>query len=215
MRSFKLVLAVSSALTASFIFASAQVQAADLVFNGGFEQPALSSGTYSLTPSIPGWSLGADSVGASIEVQNNVAGAAYEGSQFVELNSTAPTSIYQDLNTVAGQNYNVSFAYSPRPGVLDNTLHFTWGGQLTDTLTSSGVGNTDTVWTVHNYTLTASSSSTRLKFDDLGDPNNSVGTYLDKVQVTPATPEPGSIALLAAGTLSGIGFLARRKRATK
>ncbi len=190
---------------------------AELVTNGGFELNPISYGSYVISPSsAPGWTLDTTapyaSVGSGIEIQNHVAGSPYQGNQFCELNSDATTAIYQDLATVAGQTYNVSFAYSPRPGVAINTLHFTWGGTLEDTITGSGVGNPDTVWSVHDYTLTASANTTRIEFDDLGDPNSSLGTYIDAVSVTAAVPEPGAYATIASLGLTGAAFL-RRKRA--
>src|SRR4051812_24412414 len=84
-------------------------QAANIVVNGGFEAPAVPSGNYSLFyPSIPGWTL---ATGDYIELQNHIAGTPAEGSQFLELDSTGNSSVYQDLNTLAGQSYLLSFLF--------------------------------------------------------------------------------------------------------
>lgn len=183
---------------------------ANIVVNGGFELPAVPAiGQFG---SIPGWTLDALSVGNTIEIQNTALGLgpAYEASQYCELNSTGTTGIYQDLTTIPGMKYSVSYAHSPRPGVTDNLLHFSWDGGLVDTVNANGIFNSNAVWTLHTYTLTATGSITRIEFDDLGDPNNSLGTFVDAVNVE-LVPEPGSLWALAVPAI-GCAF-GRRRRA--
>jgi hypothetical protein len=109
----------------------------NLVLNGGFETPAIPNHSFSLFNAIPGWNLAR---GHSIEVQHNIAGTASEGSQFVELDSDASSTIYQDLATAPGQTYVLSFAFSPRPNIADNHLQVLWGNTEIANLTASGVG---------------------------------------------------------------------------
>jgi len=83
-----------------------------------------------------------------------------------------------------------------------------WGGTFVDNLEADGTGLTDTDWTVYNYKLVATDTTTRLQFDNLG-LRNGKGSYIDAVSVTPV-PEPTSVlALLAVGTLSA-GLLKRK-----
>src|SRR5207244_7218770 len=116
--------------------------------------------SYVLFPSIPGWQL---AFGCSIEVQAGVAGTPQDGRQFVELDSTCPSGIFQDLPTTPGQLYELRFFFSPRPisvgapgGVLDNHVIVKWSGAIIADLTASGVGLPDTVWTQFAYPVTAS-----------------------------------------------------------
>ena len=86
---------------------------ANLIVNGGFEAPVIPNGTFALYPAgIPGWTT---NFGPSIEIQRNVAGAPFEGFQFVELDSTGNSGMFQDVVTAPGASYLFSFAYSPRP----------------------------------------------------------------------------------------------------
>src|SRR5436190_23899338 len=71
--------------------------AANIVVNGGFEDPALPTDWWDVFGSIPGWTT---AFGPGIEIQNLNWGLPYEGNQLVELDSYASTGIYQDLTTV-------------------------------------------------------------------------------------------------------------------
>lgn len=68
----------------------------DLVVNGSFEQPVVNINNpwgrwdLFLPQAVPGWSL---SAGTYIELQNNDPGAPHDGSQLLELDSDAATSI--------------------------------------------------------------------------------------------------------------------------
>jgi len=177
-------------------FATLSLHASNIVVNGSFELPALSNPSWSLFDSIPGWSLAS---GPYIEVQNHVAGNPYDGNQFVELDSTAESAIFQDLPTLTGVQYYLSFAFSPRPGVPVNSMGVSWNGSSVTTVNATGTGLLDTSWTVYNFTLTASSTTTRLQFSGLG-PSDSLGEYVDAVSVE-QTPEPSSIMLCLGGLL--------------
>jgi hypothetical protein len=96
-------------------------QHANLIVDGGFEQLRLAPGTWQVVSQLPGWNLAS---GPGIELQNNVAGRAAEGAQLVELDSHASSAIYQDVQTVPGQTYELRLAYSARPGAprIDNSV---------------------------------------------------------------------------------------------
>jgi hypothetical protein len=117
-------------------------------------------------------------------VQNNCAGSPAQGQQFVELDSDASSSIYQDVSTVPGEAYQLRFAFSARPGLGtdENHLLAQWDGGVVANLTADGTALSDTSWTYYTYTVVASSGTTRLQFSDLGI-SDSLGTYLDDVSL--------------------------------
>jgi hypothetical protein len=157
----------------------------NLVVNGSFEEPVAESvyGPLDWKPSLKGWEL---SEGPAIEIQGGVAGAAYDGKQLVELDSTdAVTGIYQDIPTKPGKTYKLTFAFSPRPNVADNKLNVSWGDTTIAQLEKNGEGLTDTDWQVYTYYLKATSDSTRLSFDDLNETSDGLGTFIDAVSIEP------------------------------
>jgi hypothetical protein len=196
--------------------------AANIVVNGGFEAPIVAASQgWDVYPSIPGWSLDASPHDPpyGIEVWRGVNGwLPAEGMQNLELDAdtippthvTGNIGVSQALATTAGQLYDISFAFSPRPGVASNVLEFYWDGSLIDTLTADGSSLGQTSWTYHQYLLAATGGSTLIAFKAAG-VDDSFGTLLDDVQVTPsAVPEPSSLAL--AGVCGLVGGIYRWKR---
>merc|ERR1711916_161159 len=98
---------------------------ANLIVNGGFETPDIDTvvgerGSTSSTWQYYNASEVEGFEGSNIELWNSGFNGveSFEGEQFLELNSH-PTpgsafSIFQEFDTVAGQSYNVSFAYRAR-----------------------------------------------------------------------------------------------------
>jgi hypothetical protein len=205
-----LVLAASLTLPMATPTATA-ADPTNLVTNGGFEEPVVTNQAKwdifpSGTPQL-GWAAewydGSSSylghtrpAVANLELHRGVNGwLPAEGQQYTELdsdwdgpggtlnNEPASLRIYQDIVTVSGGDYELSFAFSPRPGEAENQLEVKWGGAVVDTLSASGIGLSNTKWTVHTYPVTATGATTRLEFTDLSTPN-SLGTFLDDVSVT-------------------------------
>jgi PEP-CTERM motif len=179
---------------------------ANLILNGGFESPDISTGTFSLFPAmIPGW---IKTVGPNIEIQDNVAGAPFEGQQFVELDSTGNSGMSQSVATTVGASYLLAFAYSPRPNVgsASNGIELWIDGLLRDSFTGAGIGTTN--WAVRSYSVIGD-GATLIEFRAIGT-SDSLGGYLDDVRLT--TPEPGTLAL-GGLALTALALLRRRKRA--
>jgi len=193
----------------------------ELAINGGFETPVVGSQKWDIfdsgTPGL-GWTVNwrenFSSYGgwelpdpAHLELHRSVNGwLPREGLQHAELdsdwndhsknlnNEPASTVIYQDIPTIPGNQYTIKFYFSPRPNTsqADNVLEFSWGGEVKDTVSRAGSSNTD--WSEHTHTFTATTTPTRLQFKDLGTAN-SLGTLIDGVSVRCLGPEKGSLTV--------------------
>jgi hypothetical protein len=191
--------------------------ATNLITNGSFEEPVVVASQLwdifqSGTPNL-GWTvewrsdIPAEWQGyqrpdpALQELQRGVNGwLPQEGAQYTELDAdwfgpSSPISgepasilIYQDIPTTARCKYELKFYFSPRPetGAEDNVLEVKWNGNVIDTISRAGGSQTD--WSEHTYTLTASGPTTRLQFTDLGTAN-SLGTFLDNVSLVQTSCE--------------------------
>ena len=191
----------------------------ELVTNGGFETPeVIHSALWNIfnnSNGLTGWSVEWKSLqdvfqeisrpfAAFLELQKGVAGDPKTGLQLAELDSDwfgpdnplngepASVKIYQDISTITGKNYDISFWFSPRPNTtLDNNrLEFSWNGEVKDTITN-GAGENNTTWKEYTYSFAATGNTTRIEFADLGVPSDSLGTYLDDVSVRCNPGEPG------------------------
>lgn len=191
----------------------------DLIVNGGFESPAIAGGSFQIFPSIPGWTT---TIGGGIEIQNNVAGAPFEGAQLVELDSTSNSGMQQAIATSSGATYELNLAYSPRPGVgiASNGVEVRVNGALVDTIAADGTGLNGTVWTRFTYAVVATGTSTTIELRATG-ASDAVGGYVDDVHFLtrataarvpiPTLSEWGLLLLCAAVAVLG-GLEATRRR---
>jgi hypothetical protein len=180
------------------------------VVNGSFENPVVtaSQGWDIYDSGYPdlGWTVEwradvPDSWGgwdrpdpAHLELHHGVNNwSSHDGDQHAELdtdwndhvgslnNEPASVKIYQDLATCPGETYELTYAWSPRPGHGNNSMEVYWGGNRI--ATHSGSGGSNTNWTVETHNVTTSDYSTRLEFVETGT-NDSLGMFLDAVSVT-------------------------------
>ena len=166
----------------------------ELVVNGSFEEPVLTSGWQYLT-SIPGWTT---TFGPGIEVQHRCAGTPFAGDQLVELDSSANSGMAQQIPTVPGLTYQLTFAYSPRPGVAGSstTVEVLFNDALLASIAEDGLALQDTRWSVFTYSVIANTNESRLEFRAAGT-SDSFGGYLDDVHLTPLTQPAAPVPTVA------------------
>ena len=189
------------AFVAALAFNAQSAYAVPLIVNGSFEQPTQAPGTWDIYANIPGWTGG----DGGIEVRNNVAGTAYDGSNFIELDTNFNSLATQTIPTIASLVYKLTFAYAPRENVSadSNPIEVFWNSTLLATLTG-----TNPIWTLYTYYVTGTGSDV-LKFAASGI-SDSYGGSLDAVSLV-ATPLPAA-GMLFGSALVGFGLLGRRRR---
>lgn len=189
----------------------------NLVVNGGFEANTLGNGQWkvfgaasnsgqsSSTP-LTGWTVDA---GAGIELRNAIAGKAFEGAKYVELDSFGNASMSQQIATQAGSFYELSLAYSPREGVsaASNGIEIWWNNDLLATLTGQGKSSGHD-WQIYSFDVLGSGGQDRLRFRSVG-ASDSLGGSLDSVSLVQQVPAPASLAL-GVTALALLGWQRRR-----
>jgi hypothetical protein len=198
-------------LIAALAFTTPATAATNLITDGGFENPKVSKGKPSWQPFnpslVPGWGGSND-----VEIWNTtfLGVASYEGIQHAELNSTGngPFSLYQDITTVAGQNYQFSFAYRARANSSESfrVAASGAGGDLISTLVDDHVVGQ---WSTYTDSFIATNGLTTISFTSVS-PGGTVGNFLDDVRVS-AVPLPAAAPLFASA-LGLLGFLQSRRR---
>lgn len=181
---------------------------ANLVVNGSFESDTQAAGTWNIYDNLTGWTGGK----SGIELRNNVAGAASDGVNFVELDTTKNSSMYQIVSTSADTWYTLSFDYSPREGVSaeSNQIKVWWNHDLLTSPPLKGDGGplgSGNSWASYSFKVLGTGSD-KLLFDALG-ATDSYGGSLDNVSVS-AVPEPETYGMMLTGL--GLMCLIARKR---
>ncbi|TXI51034.1 MAG: DUF11 domain-containing protein [Lysobacter sp.] len=205
--------------------ASAQVQRNYL--NPGFESPALTAasaaaGCYKLLSEtlVPGWTtthpVGADGgtctapvgpSGPQMEMwRTNFNGVpARSGSNFVELNASASSRMYQNVCVLNGDQIAWRFSHRGRgsaaiPDVMDYNIgasapivrvSTTSNGTFNPPIASQGTANAPTLggngWVDYtgSFTYAGATGTTSMGFESIsaGSGNNTIGNFLDNIQI--------------------------------
>jgi hypothetical protein len=184
---------VSATLASALAFSSLG-QANELVANGGFETGDFTGWTdgafINFDPSVCGGDIGCITLATQQRDANRwliSSASPYDGAHFATAQSGVP--LFQSLATIAGQQYQLSFAFNPES--TSDGLKVVFG---LDPISIAPGGTAG--WTLYTFDVTATSNSTDMLFSD---PNGGVNggetlIGLDDISVTPLTSVPGPIA---------------------
>lgn len=181
------------ALVASCV---ATASAASIVVNGDFQTGTLAGWTSNQSVSFP-WVIASSG-------SNFYASTGCVGAPCITGTMAQQSYLYQDLSTVAGTTYALSFDYNPDGGT-PNDLEVLFGSTVVANLVNAP--NTTLTYT---YSVLATGSTTRLEFLGRQDPSFN---FLDNVSATGAagiTPEPSTFVLVGSSMLGLAGAVRRR-----
>ncbi len=203
---------------AALVIFSTTANAANLIVNGGFENPDISTTVgnrdsnthtdwnYFDSMNVAGWD------GYNIEIWNsaNMGTVGYEGVQHAELNShpTGSYNLYQGFATEVGQTYEISFGYMARVddqesfevGIVNDISDFGVSSLFAATLDDHVTGQ----WSTFTDTFVATSDYSIIYFKAL-QPETTLGNFIDDVAVS-AVPIPAAAWLFASALLGLVGF---------
>jgi Ca2+-binding RTX toxin-like protein/carbon monoxide dehydrogenase subunit G len=154
----------------------------NLLVNGSFEANLIGAGSWAPTATLTGWTAAS----GDFETWNHltVSGQTYtasDGVQSIELDSGMGLDrFYQDVQTVSGAQYTLSFDAAMRAGTPSSTgtIQVFWNGNLIDSFDP-----TSTSWATHSYTVTGDGGSDRLTFSEVAADNDSLGGLIDNVRL--------------------------------
>lgn len=175
-------------------------QCKNLLQNASFESPEVTdhSGQWQIFPSVANWAI---TLSDGLEVWKNFngtgAGLASNGIQNVELDGNDATNIAQDVVTIPGATYELTFDFSPRAGtnLASNQMDAIVDGTPVLSLSADGTANATNVWAPQSKTFVAATALTKIAFEDKGtaDADGGYGPLLDNASlclVKEPEPEP-------------------------
>ena len=196
----KKLISVSLAMTLLMVMTLLSVSASatdeDLIVNGDFEAnddpsfPDVLTDDWDSyqTPAPGGWMVAntfPDSANfpPALEIWDTLRGySAASGTQNIELDGNDPTTISQTPATVEGYCYELSYAWSPRPGWDDNQMKVYVDDVEIAYHSASGAENPTTQWTWETLYFKAANSSTTIAFAEVG-PADGFGMLFDAVSL--------------------------------
>jgi hypothetical protein len=188
---------------AALLLASAGAQA-NLISNGSFETPNVGNGSWTIVNSLAGWNVGS----GGVEIRNNAVGSAFDGLNFIELDTTGNSSISQNIAAQASGLFSLTLAYAPRAGVgsASNGIDIYWDGGLLASLNGSGIGNGGNVWQSYAFQFNVFAGVHTLRFVAVGN-SDSLGGSLDAIHLVAVQPEPAEVSEPAGLAMMGLGLL--------
>ncbi len=197
------------------------------IINGSFENPVIPVGTYENygggSTDIIGWTVVGlmNSLVESTVVDRGITFNAYSGSQWLDLTGPGPNlagnGISQDITTITGQAYQLSFyvgsatdiaAYNLSAAYFASTIDLSvnGGSRISFINTTAPANSMD--WRLFTSTFTATGTNTNITFFHGGSSGNHLAG-LDDVSIT-AVPEPSNFLLFLSGSLVTLFFSRRR-----
>lgn len=179
----------------SLVFLPYSVYAENLITNGSFETPQITSSEnwQIFTEGYGPWVVeGKPDEGEpqhALEYQKNgiyLGSITKDGVQYVELDGYYPVTISQSIQSCSSGKYHVSFDYAPRPGQPENKLLVKLGD--TTILDVSETPVTPFAWkTFSEDKIGPTTGTVILSFKETG-ANDQLGMFLDNVKVECVIP---------------------------
>ncbi|OGI65111.1 hypothetical protein A3A95_04395 [Candidatus Nomurabacteria bacterium RIFCSPLOWO2_01_FULL_39_18] len=166
----------------------------ELLQNGGFEDVEVTdSKKWTIFPwDTPGLGWTSNTLVYGLEIQagyseDDLPWLAHSGSQYAEIDGGDTQRVLQNIATIPGATYEISFAYSPRPHIAlaDNRTSILANDTVLGTVSADGTSLTNTDWKTKKYSHVATTANTAFALLDTSEELVPTGTgmFIDSVSV--------------------------------
>lgn len=158
------------------------------ITNEGFESPVIPSTSYRLRNenSVPGWLTTATDNRIEIWSTGFLGVPSFEGNQFVELNATQNSALYQILCLTPGSVVDWSVRHRGRSGV--DVAEVRIGSDLISATTETIMSDGTSAWGYYSgtYTVPSNQNNTYFIFEAISTAGGSisVGNFIDDIQIS-------------------------------
>ncbi|MBZ4371187.1 DUF642 domain-containing protein [Corallococcus interemptor] len=152
-------------------------QGINVATNGSFENNVIGNFNYVVlnagSTALPGWTIT-----AGIKVMKNTYKTPQNGAQTIDLNGLGAGSLYQDVPTVVGAGYTVTFyvSNSPACATVSRSATINYGPS------SASFSNASASWGLRTYVFNATSTTSRIQLTSTSG-GVGCGLAIDNLQV--------------------------------
>jgi len=175
----------------------------ELIINGGFEHPVVTDekkwSLFDWSTAGLGWTPSINAYALEIQAgytEDSLPWAPYAGNQYAEIDGGNTLQVFQNVPTIVGATYTISFAYSARPHVAvpNNQTSIIANGSVLGTVSADGATATNTAWVLQEYDFVATSTMTAFGLWDTSDDTvTGGGMFIDAVSVKCADDNGGPV----------------------
>lgn len=164
------------------------------IVNAGFEDPAITLGGQTIVneSTVPGWLTTATDNNIEIWSTGFLGVPSFEGNQYVELNATQNSALYQTLCLTPGSQISWSVRHRGRSGI--DVANVRIGATLVSATIQATLSTNNTTWGFYSgtYTVPLGQISTFFIFEAVSTASGSisVGNFIDDVQITVLSTPP-------------------------
>ena len=157
----------------------------NLLVNGSFEASPVGAGQFGGFSAVAGWTALS---GSSIELWNEPqrrAGDRRRELRRARLSSAAHDGFFQNVQTVAGQSYTLSFDARSRPGLTAATctIEVLWNNTVVATVPPGSA------WATYTFAVTGTGGQDRLTFREVQSQSaDGLGALYDNIRLVAANP---------------------------
>lgn len=214
---------LKAALLASAIaLAAGSASAANLIVNGGFNVGGTLNGSFQTVGNFDSTTISGWTVFGSVDWITGYWQSSDGDGFSIDMDGLARGFVHQDISTVVGQRYNLTFDISGNPDAGPDTdflsvaLFGAAGPGVPNFLTSYSVTSANNHgamnWSRRSYAFTASAPSVTISFASANSNLCCYGAAIDNVAVNAAVPEPATWGMMVLG-FGAAGSMIRRRKA--
>ncbi len=157
--------------------ASAGTDRVQLLTNSLLETPE--TGGWHVANAIEGWQSNGNGIEYWAQGHNGITSGDGSGLIELDVHGGSANSLFQDVETYAGDTYELEISARARPGSEGESMEIVWGGEVVATITL----DESSQWTTYTVSVPGTGNTERLEIRELESEDNGYGPLIDTISL--------------------------------